>query len=125
MSAIEVVERELRELDYRTEIIDMPRFDFGKIVVFDYSVVAGCYRGRTFRVGVGFQEEGYPEYPPHFVFVADDLGGARLPKYATHDLDGWSVFSAPPLDFWDRLAPAEKNMKTYLRQHLARLWRDM
>ncbi len=127
MGAIDVVERELRELDYRTEIIDAPGFSFGKVVAIEYPVPTGRYQGLTFKVGLGFQEEGYPEYPPHFVFVANHLSDAHVPKYATRHLDGreWSVFSLPPSDFWDRLAPTDKNMKTYVRQHLARVWRDM
>ena len=126
MDAVEVVEHELRDLGYPLEVVDVPGFDFGKVVVFDYPVTIGRYRGRTFLVGVGFQEEGYPEYPPHFVLVAD-LPCARLPRYATHRLDGqeWSVFSVPPGDFWDTLAPAAKNMKTYLRRHLMRVWHQM
>lgn len=126
MGAIDVVERELRELDYRTEIIDVPGFGFGKVVAFDYSVAVGCYRGRTFRVGVGFQEEGYPEYPPHFVLV-DDLKRTRLTKHATCHIGGreWSVFSVPPGDFWDKLRPEHKNMKTYVVRHLMRVWHQM
>ena len=124
MGAIDVVQRELRDLELRPEVIDFP--GFGRVVVFDYAVPTGRYRGHTFRVGVAFQEEGYPAYPPHFILIAD-LPHAYLTKYATHRYDGreWSVFSAPPGDFWDRLAPADKNMKTYVHRHLLRLWHQM
>lgn len=126
MGAIDVVERELLELGYRPEVTDVPGFGFGRVAIFRYPVSTGRYRGRTFRVGVGFQEEGYPEYPPHFVFVAE-LPHANFPKWATYRIEcqEWSVFSFPPSDFWDGLAPTEKNMKTYLRRHLTRVWRDM
>ena len=126
MGAIDVVERELRDLGYFSEAVAVPDFNFGRVAMFRYSVSTGRYRGRTFRVGVGFQEEGYPEYPPHFVFVAE-LPHANFTKWATRRIEcqEWSVFSLPPSDFWDRLAPAEKNMKTYLRRHLTRVWRDM
>lgn len=126
MGAIEVVERELRDLGFPSETVVFPEFNFGKVAIFHYPVGTGRYRGRTFRVGVGFQEEGYPEYPPHFVFVAE-LPHANITKWATHrrECQEWSVFSLPPSDFWDQLAPTEKNMKTYVRQHLARVWRDM
>ena len=126
MSALDVVERELRDLGYPLEVVDVPGFNFGRVVVFEYPVVTGRYRGGTFTVGVGFQDEGYPEYPPHFVLIAD-LPHAHLTKFSTHQLEGreWSVFSAPPGDFWDTLAPEEKNMKTYVRRHLTRVWRQM
>ena len=126
MGAVDVVERELRDLDYRPEVVDFPGFNFGRVVIFDYSVTTGRYRGRTFRVGIGFQEEGYPEYPPHFVLVAD-LPHAHLTKHSTHQIDGqvWSVFSVPPGDFWDKLASADKNLKTYVRRHLMRVWREL
>lgn len=126
MGAVDIVERELRDLDYRPEAVDFPGFNFGRVVVFDYSVATGRYHGRTFRIGVGFQEEGYPEYPPHFVLVAD-LPHAYLTKYATHHRDGkeWSVFSVPPSDFWDTLAPEDKNMNSYVRRHLMRIWHKM
>ena len=122
MGAVDDVERELRDLDYRPEVVDFPNFNFGKVVIFDYFVTAGRYRNRTFRVGVGFQEEGYPEYPPHFVLVAG-LPHAHLTKFATHR--EWSAFSLPPSDFWDRLAPDDKNMNTYIRRHLLRIWHEL
>lgn len=122
MSAVERVKAELRKLGYRPEIVSFSNFA-AKTVVIKYLVTVGQYKGQRLSIGFSFQEEGYPEYPPHFIHVKN-LQEPRLPQHSRHDHDGdsWAVFSVPPNDFWDDLASADKNMKTYINRHLVRFW---
>ena len=124
MNALEQVSEELRELGYEPTVLD---FDgLGGFVVIDYDPPIGRYRGRTFRVGIGFQETGYPEYPPHFIAVANlETPGLPVHTAQLHGNDTWSLFSVPPSDFWDRLQAPDKNMKTFLFRHVTRFWSQM
>lgn len=124
MTSTESVCAELRELGYDPEALHNPGLvGEGDIVFFDYRVPTGRYRGEVFRVGLSIQDPGYPEYPPHFVLVRS-LPQAALHVHSTcrHEDQEWSAFSVPPGDFWDRLPPAEKTMRTYFRRHLQRFW---
>lgn len=123
MTTLEKVARELRELGFIPEIRRLDGFGGGEVIVIDYPVRIGRYKGSTFRIGIGFQEDSYPEYPPHFVLVAA-LPSSTLPVHSVHHYDNadWSAFSVPPSDFWDTLPSSEKSMKTYLNRHLARFW---
>ena len=100
--------------------------DSGHAVVMEYPVQTGRYKGRTFKVALSFQEKGYPEYPPHFIHVAD-LPGQKLTPHSEHSSKGrqWKVFSVPPKDFWDGLPAEEKNMRTYMRRHMLRFWSEL
>ena len=74
-------------------------------------------------MAIGSPENSYPDYPPHFIYVAE-LPDPRLPvhhSFRYNDAD-WSAFSVPPSDFWDTLAASEKNMKTYINLHITRFW---
>lgn len=126
MTAIETIHHEFEDLGFDPRIKMFSGFNLGQVVVFDYVVDTGRYQGKRFSLGISFQEDGYPEYPPHFVHIAD-LPEATLTKHSVHQAEGveWSVFSFPPSDFWDRLPPADKNMKTYLRRHLVRVWNQI
>lgn len=126
MSPTERVLKELRELGYGPTILQIGGSSLGRFVVIDYLAPVGRYKGRTFRVGIGFQEDGYPEYPPHFIAVAN-LDAPRLPVHSAY-VDGndtWSMFSVPPSDFWDILPSSAKNMKTYFLRHVTRFWSQM
>ena len=122
-SAADDITRELRELGFATGLLRIPGLGGDQAIVFDYPVEVGRHRGLTFKVGVAFQEAEYPEYPPHFVWVAG-LPSPALPKHSDgrHDGVGWSAFSVPPNDFWDRLPSVDKNMKTYMFRHMRRFW---
>ena len=123
MNPLEQVCRELRELGYEPTIVSLGGFGAGGLVAVDYEVATGRYRGRIFKVSIGFQEDAYPEYPPHFVGVAN-LPDPRIPVHSSHHYNNavWSMFSVPPSDFWDNLPSSDKNMKTYVRRHLSRFW---
>ena len=117
---VDKVQLELEELGYKTSLRDSQQ---GTVVEFDYQVDVGTHMGETFRLGISFQETGYPEYPPHWIHVSppvdDGLGGVVKP-YTTTDGQVWVAMSRPPSDIWDKL-PA-KNMKNYLSEHVRRFW---
>ena len=123
MTALEQIEAELMTLGYSPTALSIGGLGGEQAAVIDYPVPTGRFGKQTFQVGIAFQEEGYPEYPPHFVWVAN-LPEPRLPAHSTakHDGTNWVSFSVPPNDFWDRLPAAEKTMKSYLKRHLLRFW---
>ena len=125
-SAADDITRELRRLGFAADILHIHGLGGNPAAVFDYQVDTGRHKGRTFRVGVSFQESEYPEYPPHFVWVAG-LPSATLPAHSNgrHEGVDWCAFSVPPSDFWDRLPAADKNMKTYMTRHMRRFWNQM
>lgn len=124
MSPLEKIAEEFRELGYLAEIVSNDGKFIGQgAVVFDYAVSNGRYKGRTFKVGIGFQEDAYPEYPPHFIYVADLPSPQLLVHNSFHYNNvNWLGFSVPPSDFWDSLPLQDKNMRTYLYRHLTRFW---
>jgi hypothetical protein len=121
---LEHVSEELRELGLTPKIVEFPSFPVsGRAVVVDVSVQHGRYKGQTLTVGLSFQESAYPEYPPHFVHFKSSIN-TGITKHSVHDFEGesWSAYSLPPSDFWDRLESSQKNMKTYIRRHLLRVF---
>lgn len=96
-----------------------------RVVAFDYQMESGTHRGKEVRVGVSFQEEGYPEYPPHWIHINppidDQRGGAKC-GYIENGRE-WLAMSRPPGDIWDQLPT--KHMSAYISEHLRRIWRDV
>lgn len=96
-----------------------------RVVAFDYEMESGTHIGEKVLVGVSFQEEGYPEYPPHWVHISppidDQKGGAKI----SYNQSGreWLAMSRPPGDLWDQLPT--KHMSAYITEHLRRIWRDV
>lgn len=121
MSIVESIEKELQELGYKARIFTPANHN--AVVAFKYKVDTGRYSGNCYRIGISFQEEGYPEYPPHFIHVccAPDLALTAHSSYQENEQE-WKAFSVPPSDFWDRLPHENKNMKTYLNLHMRRFW---
>ncbi|MCY4263260.1 MAG: hypothetical protein OXE78_00150 [Gammaproteobacteria bacterium] len=113
---------ELEGLGYDVENCKPDNFGFA-LALIEYPVKVGRYKGRSFKVGIGFQENAYPEYPPHWLCVAS-LPDSLIHQHSefTHNGTQWRVFSAPPSDFWDDLPTVEKNMKSYLLRHMTRFW---
>lgn len=126
MNALDKIKSELLDLGYEPDLVSVDGFGSGKIAIIKYNVSIGRYKDKTFRVGISFQEDGYPEYPPHFVHI-EELSNPRLPIHSQHSHGGanWSVFSAPPNDFWDRLPSSQKNMNTYMSRHMLRFWNQI
>ena len=116
------VQGELEALGYQTSVFDTQQ---GKVVSFDYIIEAGSHKGTQIKVGVSFQEEGYPEYPPHWIHVTppiDDGKGGVVEKYADAQGREWIAMSRPPGEMWDRLPT--KHMYAYIGEHLRRIWKD-
>ena len=94
-------------------------------VIFEYRVPTGRFKGKRFAVGVSTQCEavGYPETPPHWIFVSPPLPETRDgPNHGinTFGRKNWTALSRPPGRFWDRLP--NKGMRAYM-DHLARVWK--
>ena len=118
------VAEELRGLGLAPRVVEFPAFPgSSQAVLVDIAVEHGRYKGRTLAVGLSFQEDGYPEYPPHFVHLKSSVDTSISTKHSVHDFEGekWSAYSLPPSDFWDGLDSPQKNMKTYVRRHLLRI----
>lgn len=116
------VKRELESLGYKTALFDSAQ---GKVVSFKYTMETGSHKGERVLLGVSFQEEGYPEYPPHWVHVSpaiDDGKGGSVQKYRDAQGREWIAMSRPPGEIWDRLPT--KHMGAYIDEHLRRLWKD-
>ena len=103
MTPLETVAAELRAVRGVTNasIVNDSGFIGHAAVTFDYTVLTGRHKNRTFTIAVGFQEDAYPEYPPHFVYVAD-LRNPQIQIHSSFDHAGknWLGFSVPPSDFW-------------------------
>ena len=120
---VDQVVRELRELGLAARNVELPSFPASaRAAFFTVPVEHGRYKDETLAVGVSFQEDAYPEYPPHFIHFRTSIK-TPITRHSTHHFEGeeWAAYSLPPSDFWDRLAPAEKNMATYVRRHLLRI----
>ena len=120
--SVERVRRELDSSGYNTTVFDSQQ---GKVVSFDYRIETGSHKGTPVEVGVSFQEEGYPEYPPHWVHVRppiDDGKGGVIQNYVDVHGRQWVAMSRPPGDIWDRLPT--KHMDAYIKEHLRRIWKD-
>ena len=123
-NSFERVKSELRASGCQTFEFDGPH---GPVVAFPYKIETGSHKGEEVRVGISFQEEGYPEYPPHWIHVSppidDGKGGAVENYMRPEDGSEWLAMSRPPGDIWDRLLT--KHMSVYLSDHLRRIWSDV
>ncbi len=120
---LERVARELGEIGIKARTVCWQGAG-EKGVVFQLPVQTGQFKGRTLQIGLSFQEDAYPEYPPHFVhFLQEQVEGIRFARHSEHEFEGalWWTFSFPPSDFWDGLDSAQKNMNTFVRCHLFRI----
>ena len=120
---LERVSDELREIGLAPRIVDFPGFPISRqAVVFDVDVQHGRHKGEILTLALSFQENAYPEYPPHFLHLKSSISTV-ITRHSTHDFEGenWSAYSLPPSDFWDRLESSRKNMRTYYRRHLMRV----
>ena len=121
-----IVRAELEALGYETFEFDAVE---RRVVCFDYIIETGSYKGEQVTIGVSFEGSGYggyPEYPPHWIHItppiSDNLGGA-IERYKDAEGRQWIAMSRPPGDIWDKLPT--KHMKTYISEHLRRIWKDV
>ena len=124
-SSIEKVKAELEAIGYQPFELDSPQ---GRVVAFPYTIKAGSHKGEKVHAGISFQggEEGYPEYPPHWVHVSppiNDGKGSGVEYTRPEDGNSWLAMSRPPRDVWDLLPT--KDMRAYISDHLSRLWSDV
>ena len=124
------IKNELTDIDpeLSPEIVSFPGFgaDSGKAVMMNYTVPVGRYKGEKYKLAISFQETGYPEYPPHFIHIADICHQHRTP-HSEHQYDNrqWKAFSAPPRSIWDGLSSGDKNMRAYMRGHMQSFWNEL
>lgn len=125
-ASLDMITEELTSLGYaptRRESL------VGPVVVVKYEIPRGSYAGTSVRLGIGFQGEGYPEYPPHWIHVSPPYGDGQTNNadrpYTDEDGNSWLVMSRPPSDFWDRIPPTDQNMRTFLRRHVGRIWKNV
>ena len=96
-----------------------------RVVTFAYRVPTGRFKGQTYAVGISTECEavGYPEVPPHWIFVSPPLQETRDgSNHGINTFGGkeWTALSRPPGQFWDRVR--NKGMRAYM-DHLARVWK--
>ena len=123
MTPADLICAELREMGTEPHIISANNFIQNTAVTLTQKIPTGRFKGQTLTLAIGFQEDSYPDYPPHFIYMAN-LPDPRLPVHSSFDYDNrsWKAFSVPPSDFWDDLPASEKNMKTFVNRHLLRFW---
>ena len=123
-ASVEKVRGELEVLGYKPFEFDWQK---GRVVAFEYTIEAGSKTGTAVLVGMSFQEEGYPEYPPHWVHVSppipDHHGGGV--EYSTPEGREWLAMSRAPGKLWDQLSQQDQDMEAYISEHLRRLWRHV
>lgn len=131
MTDAEKAQVQLAEMGIPSSVKRFSDFGGGQqdVLVFDYAVDAGRHRGKTFRVGISFQEAGFPEYPPHFIHVRGDPAPLVRTPHSTHTEDAdngetWRVYSLPPSDFWDVAPESAKHMRTFIHTHMRRIWSE-
>ena len=116
------ITNELKGLGYNPFCVNTPK---GPTVIIEYQISIGKYNGEKILLGFSFQEDAYPEYPPHWIHISppydDQLGGATDP----YQQDGreWLALSRPPQEFWDHLPT--KHMKYYLDSHISRFCKGL
>ena len=115
---------ELKELGYQPETVEGETIGGQRVVVFPYRIPVGRFKGETRNIGISTQCEavGYPETPPHWIFVNPPIPDTRdgvnhgISSFAGRD---WITLSRPPGAFWDRVR--HKGMRAYL-EHLSKVW---
>ncbi len=74
-------------------------------------------------MGLSFQEDSYPDYPPHWIHITPPLNdgkGGSVQTYTDDQGREWLAMSRPPGEVWDRLPT--KHMDFFIKEHLRRIW---
>ena len=129
---------ELTDLCYKPVSFTAPQQQGGALgVQFEYRIMDGSRVGESviLAVSLGDNEGNWPEVAPHWLYIsppdtvlAEQIKGAQSPGavevYQLDDGRSWMAISAPPNDFWDQITtPNGKSMKTYLNDHVRRIWK--
>lgn len=124
----ERIRKELADLGYVPDVVEGDTVGGPqRVVTFEYPVRTGRFKGKTYTVGISTQCEavGYPEVPPHWIFVSPPISDTRDGANHGKDTFGgreWIALSRPPGAFWDRVT--EKGMKAYM-EHVAKIWKQI
>ena len=123
-SSVRLVQQELESLGYKTEVFDSGT-TAGIVVAFDYSIEVGSNKGKQVWVGVSFQEEGYPDYPPHWIHITPPIPDGREGAVQNYERNNqkWLAMSRPPGKLWDQMPT--KYMGSYIKEHLRKIWRNV
>ena len=122
------IQDELIALGYPSEVIEGETSGGPqKVVVFEYAVRSGRFKGENRTMGISTQCEavGYPEVPPHWLFIHPPITDTRDGNnHGVNTFGGmdWVALSRPPGAFWDKLRTEKKNMKGYM-EHVSRVWK--
>ena len=120
--SVNKVQNELESSGYQTHKFNSP---VGDVVAFNYRIEAGSYRGEEITVGVSFQDEGYPEYPPHWIHVNPPISDGKGGSIQNYEREGrqWLAMSRPPGKLWDQLRT--RHIQMYISEHLRGIWKDV
>ena len=121
-ASLDMIQTELEELGYATKRFTS-RVTGKEVVAFSYVVDIGRFRCQEYEIGFSMQQEGYPTYAPHWIHIHPPLEGEVLGRNDDEDGEGrpWIALSRPPSpEAWDEIA--DKNMKTYLAEHVRGVW---
>lgn len=119
----EKVSAELKALGCQPYEFDRPS---GRVVAFPYEIEVGSHKGEKVHLGLSFEgNDGYPEYPPHWIHVSPPINDGKGGAVETYKQDGreWLAMSRPPGDIWDSMPT--KHMWAYLSDHVRRIWSDV
>ena len=114
---------ELQAIGQRPAVTETQK---GQVVIFPYRIPSGTRKGESVTIGVSRPDGKYPEYPPHWVHISppiNDGRGGAIETYTDANGQSWLAMSRPPQDIWDKMAI--KNMDTFIKEHLARIWKDV
>ena len=95
-NSLDKIQRELESFERKTQRFDSP---IGVVVAFKYVIESGSHKGEPVTVGVSLQEDGYPEYPPHWIHISPPLSdgkGGSVQRYEVESRE-WLAMSRPPL----------------------------
>ena len=116
------MQTDLHEIGIASEVIMEPG-PGAPFVAFVYTIETGAKKGKQIMMGLGFQETGYPEYPPHWVLSTEQLATGETAGKTFNDHQGrrWYGYSRNFGKVWDRCNP--KNMKAFMQVAIRPFWR--
>ena len=121
--SVDLFEEELRALGHCTSRHASPK---GDVVSIPYVVDVGAKREHQYRVGFSMDQDGYPDYPPHWLHVCPPVNDNAGGTVADYTVDGvtWTFLSRPPGDdVWED--PRNRTAKTLLNHTVRRFWENL
>lgn len=118
-----LIQEELIQMGYQPTEFNSPQ---GTAVAFPYIIETGSHAGRQVMLAISAPDGQYPEYPPHWLHISppiEDGKNGSQNRYTDHQGNHWLAMSRPPADIWDALP--DKNMRSYIKEHVRRIWKDV